>query len=443
MCLALSSAAEPLWKAGVAKADITPPNGLWMAGYATRTKPAEGKVMELWIKALALEDAAGNRGVFLTSDTLGIPQTIYEHCLAALEKQYHLEARQVVLSASHTHCGPVLRKSLMNAYPLDDHQRALLEQYAVTLESNIVQTIGRALADLKPARLGAAEGEAGFAVNRRNNPERLVPRLIAEGALKGPVDHAAPVLAVYSTNNVLRALLFGYACHNTVMAFYKWSGDYAGFAQIALEKSHPEAVAMFFNGCGGDQNPLPRGRLELAERYGNMLAAAVEETLRKPLRPVRPELQTRMQMLDLDFGPAPTEAELVALESGKQASARRWATNILADIHAGVPLARSFPYPVQAWKLGSQLLITLGGEPVVDYSLKFKKEFGQKTWIAGYCNDVMTYIPSLRVLREGGYEGGKAMIPYGLPTWRWGDDVEDRITATVEKLVASLPSEAK
>jgi hypothetical protein len=69
------------------------------------------------------------------------------------------------------------------------------------------------------------------------------------------------------------------------------------------------------------------------------------------------------------------------------------------------------------------------------YALKFKEQFGAQTWVAGYCNDVMTYIPSLRVLKEGGYEGGGAMIPYGQPALRWGDDVEELITGGVNRAV--------
>src|SRR5688572_32700695 len=77
-------AAEPVWKAGVAKANITPTEPLWLAGYGGRSKPAEGKVMELWIKVLALEDARGRRAVILTSDTLGIPQSIYTNVCAGV-----------------------------------------------------------------------------------------------------------------------------------------------------------------------------------------------------------------------------------------------------------------------------------------------------------------------------------------------------------------------
>ena len=185
---------------------------------------------------LALEDARGHRAIILTSDTLGIPQSIYRNVCAGLKEKFGLELHQVMLTASHTHCGPVLRSALYDAYPLDDRQISLIEKYSTELEAKIIDTTGKALADLAPARLAAGQGTTGFAVNRRNNKEADVARLIADGALKGPVDHAVPVLAVFLPDGKLKAVLFGYACHNTVMDFYKWSGDYAGFAQISLEK---------------------------------------------------------------------------------------------------------------------------------------------------------------------------------------------------------------
>jgi neutral ceramidase len=436
LLLAFSSSADSAtWKVGIAKQNITPENGLWLAGYATRDKPADGKVMELWVKALALEDAGSNRAVIVTSDTLGIPQNIYLHTLGELKSKCGLNPEQIILSASHTHCGPVLRNSLYDAYPLTEEQRGLIEKYSQQFEAKLVQVVSDALSALSPAEVTANEGETNFAVNRRNNTEGKVPKLLVEGSLNGPIDHSVPVLAVTDTEGKLKAAMFGYACHNTVMSFNKWSGDYAGFAQLALEKSHPGAQAMFFMGCGGDQNPMPRGKLELAERYGNMLASAVEEALREKPRTLAPRLNTTMEMVKLDLGPELTKAELETFKNGTNASQRRWSTHILADMEAGRPIPRSYPFPLQAWSLGDQLLVTMGGEPVVDYSLKFKKAFGPQTWVAGYCNDVMTYIPSLRVLKEGGYEGGKAMIPYGMPALRWADDVEDRITASAERLV--------
>ena len=445
---ALNLPAAPDWKAGTARTIITPTQPVWLAGYAGRNKPAEGKVTELWLKVLALEDAEGRRAVVLTCDTLGIPQSIYRNTCAALKQKFSLAPEQILFSASHTHCGPVLRGALYDIYPLNDQQRGFIEEYSTQFETQIIETVGKAITDLAPAQLASGQGTTAFAVNRRNNPEGSVPKLIEQGALKGPVDHAVPVLAVSSPDGKLKAVLFGYACHNTTMSFNQWSGDYAGFAQMALEHSHTNATAMFFMGCGGDQNPLPRRQLELAQRYGQMLASAVEEVLLAPPQALPPKLVTKMEMIPLHLGAAPTEAELKAMAAGENVTNKRWATRLLGEMKAGKPFIREYPFPLQAWKFGDrQLLLTLGGEPVVDYALKFKKEFGASTWVAGYCNDVMAYIPSLRVLREDipplaekrwGYEGHQSMLVYGLPAARWAEDVEDLITDGARRLVQGL-----
>lgn len=444
----VARADELLWKAGVAKTIITPAEGLWMAGYGSRTAPAQGKAMELWLKVLALEDAEARRAVIVTSDLLGFPQSIYSNLCAAVKTRFDLNPEQLMFSASHTHSGPVLRGALYDIYPLDDTQLARIEAYSARLETQVLETIEQALADLSPAQLAAGQGHTAFAVNRRNNPEGSVPQLIAEGKLQGPVDHTVPVLAVRQPDGRLKAILCGYACHNTVLSFNQWAGDYAGFAQAALEQSHPGAQAMFFMGCGGDQNPLPRRELALAERYGRMLAAAVEEVLLAPWSLLPAKLVTRMEMVPLRLGAAPTEAELETLQTDSSVFTRRWATRLLAELRAGETFIREYPFPVQVWKLGNrQWLFTLGGEPVVDYALKFKQEFGEQAWVAGYCNDVMTYLPSRRVLREDipplanprwGYEGSYAFIVYGLPAHRWAEDVEDRVTDAVRGLVAQV-----
>jgi neutral ceramidase len=441
------SPAARLWKVGVARSNITPTNALWMGGYAARTHPADGKTTDLWLKALALEDAAGRRAVIVTADLIAIRGSLYRRCLPRLKEKFGLEPSQILLTAAHTHCGPLLPNRPGSLSALDEPDRALTEQYAAELADKIIETTGRALADLAPARLAAGQSKTGFAANRRNNVESDRPRLAQQGALAGPVEHSVPVLAAYQPDGKLRAVLFGYACHNTTLTgdFYKWCADYAGFAQAAIEKSHREATAMFFLGCAGDQDPVERGRLELAQRYGDMLAAAVEEALLAPTTTLAPTLKTTMETVPLNLGPGPTEAELEKFQRDPTPYVRRWATNLLADLKSGKPLERTYPYPLQVWQFGGQqLLITLGGEPVVDYALKFKREFGSQTWVAGYGNDVMCYIPSLRVLNEDkpprasplwGYEGSQAMKVLGLPALRWADDVEDLVTASARRLV--------
>src|SRR4029077_19003681 len=123
-----------------------------------------------------------------------------------------------LFTSSHTHCGPVVRQTLIDAYPLPPEQLPLLEKYAAGLQQDLIDVIEAALKDLKPARLSVGMGQAGFAVNRRE----VTPRGIINGTNPGgPVDHSVPVLRV-ETDGKLRAVGFGYACHNTTLSFLQW-----------------------------------------------------------------------------------------------------------------------------------------------------------------------------------------------------------------------------
>jgi hypothetical protein len=435
---AFGQSTEYQWKAGTASAVITPKEPLWMAGYGSRTKPAEGKEMDLMIRVVALEAANGERAVILSSDTLGFPQPLYDAIAERLQKELKLSRAQFVLGASHTHCGPALRGALYDAYPINETNIEQINAYSDTLVNDVVATIGTAIKNLQPATVSRGVGETDFGVNRRTNREPDVPMLREQNLLLGPVDHTVPVIAVKDAAGKLIAVVFGYACHNTVMDYYLWSGDYAGFAQNALEAKHPGVTACFLMGCGADQNPLPRRKVELAKKYGEMLASAVDETLMKTT-PLKSKLETSHAFVPLKLGPMPSHAELEKMAADKPNYVQRWATRMLKWKASDRPFPTEYPYPIQAWRLGGeQLMLTMGGEVVVDYSLRFKADFGEQTWIFGYCNDVMAYIPSYRVLLEGGYEGQSSMWVYGMPCLKWGDSVETDIAAAMGKLVKQL-----
>jgi hypothetical protein len=437
------SAAEPAprgsWKAGVAKAVVTPRTAVWLAGYGTK-RPPDGKLHDLWAKALALEDRDGRRAVLITSDFQGVPRSMSDPVFARLRTQYGLERRQVMFTFSHNHCGPRLGDDLVDYYPAEAEQEKLVADYTALMIDKVVALVGEALAALAPAELRLGGGKATFAVNRRNNREADVPGLLARGTpLAGPVDHAVPVLAVTRPDGSLAAVLFGYACHPTTLNFTTWCGDYPGFAQVELERAHPGTSALFVNTCGGDQNPLPRRSVALCERYGHMLAAAVDDVLKQPLKAVEPTLQTAFELTPLPYLKVVTREDLtVAARDGHPIRAR-WAARMLRKLDAGESFPSSYPYPVHAWRLGREMLVIgLGAESVVDYALRFKQEFGPGTWVCGYTDDMIAYIPSRRVWEEGGYEGGSNLFEYGRPALRWGGDVEDRIAASVCKLVARV-----
>ena len=430
------------WKAGAAKTVITPEKLMWMSGYGGRNKPAKGKLIDLWAKALVLEDAQGRRAALVTLDLVGIDRELSLRIRNALKDKYGLGLEQTALATSHTHCGPVVGKNLIAMYTLDEAQLKLIEEYAATLEQKLTALVGEAIERLAPARVAWGNGQATFAVNRRNNKEAEVPQLRELGRLVGPVDYDVPVLSVRDGDGKLKAVVFGYACHATVMGFYQWSGDYPGFAQLALEESHPEAVALFWAGCGADQNPLPRREVEHAKLYGRQLAEAVERTLNGVMRPIEGGLVTSYAEVELPFEKLPTQAELEQTAASSNHFEAGRAKLLLNQIASGEALRPTYPYPVQLWRLGGDVLfITLGGEVVVDYAVRLKAELGrERTWVAGYTNVVMAYFPSRRVLSVGGYEGGGSMVYYGQPSI-WAPPVEELIIKQVRQQAKDIGAE--
>jgi len=396
------------WKVGVAATQVTPQKMLFMAGYASRKKPAEGKVQDLFAKALALQDEQGNKLVFVTLDLIGVPQLMRHAVAEQAEKEFKLPQANLVMNASHTHSGPSLRTTPLTEKDKDNPKAKDSWEYTQKLQEDVVRTIGKALAEVQPARLTWNKTRCGFAMNRRRDyslpPDH--PNANKAPNPNGPVDHEVPALRVEAPDGTLRATLFGYACHNTSLGFYNYCGDYAGFAQEYLQEHRSNFTALFLMGCGGDQNPYPRRSdvvpgvtdLELSMQHGRSLANAVEMALTVNPRPVS--------------GPIRAAYEEIKLSYAK-------------------PGREDHDYPVQVIKLGNDLtFITLGSEVVVDYSLRFKREFAGDAgvWVAGYSNDYTGYMPSLRVLKEGGYEAAAG----------WAEDVEDRIAKKVHELHKKL-----
>ena len=425
-----------LWKAGVAKRVITPEKGVWLAGYGSKRAP-DGKLHDLWMKALALEDRDGHQAVLITSDFQGVPKEMSDVAFARIQQKFGLERHQLMFTFSHNHCGPRLGNDLVDYYPVDAEQVELVADYTRQMIDKVVDLVGESLSKLAPAILNQGEGQATFAVNRRNNREPDVPNMRAQGIpLVGPVDHAVPVMTVTRPNGQLDAILFGYACHPTTLSFFTWCGDYPGFAQQELEQQHPGATAMFVNTCGGDQNPLPRRTVELCQDYGKQLATAVDKALSQPLSSISSRLRTTFELIDLPYLKTVTRDELQVFARDSNAIRARWATRLLNELDAGATFPASYPYPVHAWQLGQQMLVIgQGAETVVDYAIRHKHEFGPGTWVCGYVDDMIAYIPSRRVWEEGGYEGGANLYEYGRPALRWTGDVEDRISTSVQKLV--------
>jgi neutral ceramidase len=430
-----SAPAAPTWRAGVASANITPKANMWMGGYAARTHPSTGTAQNLFAKALAIADEKGTRFVFLTVDAIGIPRGLRQNVALRLAATDQLQAHQFVITASHTHSGPEFRAGRVpdDGRNSEDVSRAYLEM----LEKTLATLGSEAIRAIAPARLSYTRARAGFAMNRR------LPR--ADGEFinapnpDGPVDHDVPVLRVEGADGKLRAILFGYACHNTTLTqgWYQFCGDYAGYAQEYLQVDHPGATVLFMTGCGGDQNPYPRGTLPLAQAHGRTLATSVAAALGARAKPLSGALKSAYAEIPLRYAEVPQRAEYERRIAGKDKQESAHAKRMVERWEKDGRSPSTYSYPIQVVRLGDGFhVIALGGEVVVDYSLRLKRELGgtASVWVAAYSNDVLGYIPSERVLREGGYEGLQASRLGSLHPSPWAPGIEEQIVAKVHEL---------
>src|SRR5712692_4059567 len=118
LLLAAVSLSAADYKAGIGRILITPEKPIYLSGYANRTHPSEGVLLDLWAKALAIEDHKGARVVIVTTDLIGLPRNVADIVAARVEKEYGIERSHLVLNSSHTHTGPLIRHNLETMFEL-------------------------------------------------------------------------------------------------------------------------------------------------------------------------------------------------------------------------------------------------------------------------------------------------------------------------------------
>jgi hypothetical protein len=424
------------FKAGAAKRDITPAEPIRLAGYANRLTPSLGVAQPIFARALALEDSAGNRNVLVAVELVGVTREFTEALAERLRIQFGIERSRFMTVASHTHNGPTLHGSIGGQLTLSPQETAVIQRYTDKMREQVFEAASEALGKLQPVRLSFGQGKAGFAMNRRI----FSPTGVRFGANPdGLVDHSVPVLRAETPDGEVRAVLFGYACHGTTLGgeYNQVGGDWPGYAQKYLEEAYPGATALFVTGCGGDADPYPRRKTAYVAEHGLEMAGAVAAVFSRGMNPVRGALQSAFERVPLEQAAAPTKEQWTQRLNDKDAAIQRHARRKLDKLERGELLRTRYDAPVQVWKFGNDLtLVALSGEVVVDYVLRLKRELGaDKLWVAAYANDVFAYIPSVRILLEGGYEADYSMYFYDFPT-RWAPNVEDSLVKAVHNLIA-------
>ncbi len=415
---------------GLSRAKITPSEPIRMAGYASRDKPSEGVLGELFAKAMAFEDSTGNRAVLLTVDVIGFNAQVAEFVFERIREKTSLERRQVLLCPSHTHAGPVIGIAGATGYDLPDEEAACVHRYCEKLANQLAELAADAIADLEPAKVAWGVGVTNIVMNRRESTERGV-RLGFNP--RGYVDRSVPVMRVDSPTGKLRALLFGCACHNTTLTgkHFTLSGDYAGFAQQYVENQIPGVQAMFMIGCGGSANPYPRGTVDAAEQNGRSLAVEVCRVADGQLAPVRGPLRADLDLAILSLKPVPERDALEEMTKGPGYFAGN-AREMLEALKDGTTLPTEYSAPFALWQFGDDLtLVALSGEVVNGYVPLLETALGpRKLWIAAYANDCFGYLPTAKVLSEGGYE---TRCLYTVPGF-FPPEVEDEVVAKVREM---------
>jgi hypothetical protein len=397
-------AEEPEWKVGLAEVKITPEHPLYLAGYASRNRPFDKVASDLYAKALAVEDREGHIAVLVTTDLLGLSAEVAEPICERVASKTGLKREQLLLSSSHIHTGPTI-----TLHPPSEAKDAAVAQrnveYTRRLQDQLVDVILQSLQKRDPARLSWGNGIVHFVMNRREFTRRGV--ILGVNA-RGPADRSVPVLRIDGADGKRRAVLFGAATHNTTLTgnCYEVCGDYAGFAQTYVQEKNPGVQAMFVLGCAGDSDPYPRGTMDIAREHGVTLGKEVCRVLQMKLQPVRGRLSLAFGKADLPLQAPPSRSELEKQAAAKN-SVQAWiAKQMLDRLNRGEKLPNHYAAPISVWQFGQDLtLVGLSGEVVVDYVGLLEKALGPNhLWLSAYCNDVFGYLPSARVLQEGGYE---------------------------------------
>jgi len=415
---------KPSLRVGTARIDITPESPIRLCGYASRTTPNEGVEQPIVAAALAFQPAGQPPVLLISVEVTAIPATLTERLAKRLAERADLPRERFVLACTHTHGAPCVTGALPNMFgrAIPEAHTEAIERYTQTLFERLERIALSALAQMEPATLYCNQGRATFGANRRT-----------EG---GPVDPSLPVLVARSRDGRPLAIVVNYACHcTTLRGLNRVNGDWAGQARQQIEAMYPGAVALITLGFAGDINPSPRGELEHAQEYGQRVASEVERLLADQMVALRRGPVCGVTRLTLPFERIPDRAEWER-RAGEEGAVGYHARQFLALLDRGGSIPEALDYPVQVWSFGRDLtMVFLAGEVVIDYALRLKAEHpNHRLWLTAYANDVPCYIPSVRVLREGGYEPDTSNLYYGQPN-RLAESIEDKIVGAVRALI--------
>ena len=418
------------YRVGVAKVDVTPNYPIRLNGFGSRRTESEGVSQRIWARSLAISYGDNPPLILVTVDSLGVRLSMVDEIARRLKVRLGIPREHIVVSFTHSHCTPKVTGAADNIFsqPIPPPHQERIERYTRELTDQIEQVAVAASESREPSMLSWGVGSVGFAMNRRTKG--------------GPVDHDLPMLVVRNAeNDRIRAVYVSYACHCVTLSFNQISGDWAGYAVEAIEREMPDTTALVSIGCGSDANPnsgVTGDKVEIAALQGAEIATEVARLLRTDLTRVTGPPSANLSRITLPLHDRPSREQLQTLaELGGPAGYN--AETQLAKLDRGERLLAAIDYPIQTFSFGDSLsMVFLAGEVCVDYSLRLKQEVDRKrVWLNAYCNDFCCYIPSERLLGEGGYGGGSETPYFGLPS-TLQPGLEQKIVDEVKRQVPKL-----
>jgi neutral ceramidase len=425
LALALPAQAGPL-TVGASTADITPPRGCPMAGYYS-VRGAEGTHDPLHAKALVLEKD-GVKVALVALDLISTTRGLVEETRALVEKQTGIPGKNVMISATHSHTGPVLWDNSPRADVLGGNSQ-IARDYIKELPAKIAEAVKKADAARKPARVSFAAGrEEGLAFNRRFhmddgsvgwNPGKKNPKIVRPA---GPTDPGVPVVYFETTDKTPKpiAVYVNFAMHLDTVGGLYYSADYPyTLAKSLAAVKGDDFVTVFTTGTCGDINHVnvesdkPQKGDGEAARIGTRLAGEVLRTFDKLKPAADGPLRVSSATVELALPPVtPDDVAAAKLVAADVRAEKKPAPKFLDQVQAfkaldvAARLGKPLSVEVQVVSLGDDLAwVSLPGEIFVELGLQIKQGSPfRQTMIAELANGSVGYVPNRVAYSQGNYE---------------------------------------
>jgi len=410
----------------IVKEIITPDKPIFMHGFGSRSHKSEGTLDPLYMKAALMR--ANSPLLIVTIDALGSDRSFILGIKDALKERFGLKHEEVLINFSHTHHSFFLtgvdKANRRGGYSIsqtrwaeDESELDYTEDEALfyALRETLLRMVSWCYDNLKEGELSIGRASSDFAVSRR--------RPNSEGGVdwapyyEGEIDQDLFVLKLVNQAGAIEGVLYSYGCHTTAMGSdnYKFSNDFAGYTSSIIEGTYSGATALFLQGCAGELKP----RINTSE---NEFINSDDETIRKVGAILATEVcnlvshgefrkinchfraQLRDPLVYTERYPISYFRERADAPHNSEFEVRSGLRSIHA-IESGTIRDR-IPYYISVWQLDEDThLIAMEGEVSTEYSLLIKRLFSNGNMIVlGYSNGVFSYVPTRKMIREGGYE---------------------------------------